>query len=101
METMKKDDFKLHFDQQSEEWWVVKAKDELTKNHRDIESLIGGIMPQNKDDKLCPVRSFMMYKEHLNPENDFLWQVPLKIFNADDTIWYGKIILVRTHLQNL
>ena len=90
MESMKKDHFAVHFDQDSEQWWVVKNKDELTKNHRDPEALIGGIMPQNKDDKLCPVRSYMLYKEHLNPENEYLWQVPLKVFNREDPVWYGK-----------
>ena len=75
MENMKKDHFKLHFDMKSEGWFVVKAKDELTKNHKDIEKIVSGIMPENKDDRLCPVRSFKKYIEHLNPDNPFLWQV--------------------------
>ena len=73
MEKMKKDTFKLDFDGKTETWYVIKAKDELTKNHKDIDETVSGLMPENKDDRLCPVRSYRMYLEHLNPRNDYLW----------------------------
>ena len=92
METMKKSDFKLEFNQATESWMVVKTQDELTKNHKEIGEKIAGVMPENKSNlKNCPVRSYVMYNEHLNPENQFLWQVPLKKVNTEtDVIWYGK-----------
>ena len=91
MESMKKDHFKLDFDEKTELWRVVKAKDELTKNHKEIGSIISGIMPQNKDDRLCPVSSYVKYTSHLNPENEFLWQTELKKVDMEkDAIWYGK-----------
>ena len=91
MESMKKDHFKMVFDRRTEEWKVMKNKDELTKNHREAENIIGGVLPENKDDRLCPVCSYNMYVEHLNPENEYLWQVPLrKIDPTNPNVWYGK-----------
>ena len=71
---------------------VVKVNDELTKNHQEIGPKIAGVMPENKTDlKSCPVRSYIMYNEHLNPENEFMWQTPLKKVNiSTDVVWYGK-----------
>ena len=88
---MKKNDFELRFNRQKEEWYVVKVKDELTKNHRDMENLVSGVMPENKDDIMCPVKSFRTYIEHLNPNNDYMWQYPLDVINPTrPNIWYGK-----------
>ena len=44
-----------------ETWYVVKDIDELSKNHKDIDEKISGFMPENKDDRLCPVKSFQKY----------------------------------------
>ena len=74
----------------SEIWFVKKVKDELTKNHKNPEQIITGYMPENKDDKLCPVCSFHMYIEHLDPDNEYLWQTPLRKFNASKKVWYSK-----------
>ena len=90
METMKVNNFGLIFDTKTESWYVKKIRDELTKNHRHPENIVTGFMPKNKDDRLCPVRSFHMYLEHLEPTNDYLWQIPLRNFNKDKTVWYGK-----------
>ena len=79
MESMQKSDFKLEFNTTTESWMVIKTNDELTKNHQEIGNKIAGVMPENKNYlKHCPVRSYVMYNEHLNPENTFLWQTPLK-----------------------
>ena len=70
METMKKSDFKLEFNKSTESWMVIKVHDELTKNHQEIGEKIAGVMPEKATDlKTCPVRSYVMYNEHLNPEN--------------------------------
>ena len=49
-------------------------------------------MPENPDDTLCPVASFKKYQEHLNPNNDYLWQTPLEKgkLKGDKNIWYSK-----------
>ena len=63
MDKMKKNDFELRFNTEAEEWFVVKVKDELTKNHKEIENIVSGIMPENKTDDMCPVKSFRKYIE--------------------------------------
>ena len=91
MEKMKEDDFKLLFDQKQEIWYLIKNRDELTKNHKEIGSIVSGVMPENCDDHLCPIRSYRKYIDHLNPENEYLWQLSLKNVNyLDPQVWYGK-----------
>ena len=90
MENMKKDHFQLEFNSQNETWRVVKKKDELTKNHTGIDELVSGVMPENPTDKMCPVRSYVLYTDHLNAENPFLWQLPLKVIDPESpNVWYG------------
>ena len=72
METMRRDDFKMEFDQKKEIWYVCRAKDEMTKNHKSIESLVTGYMPENPTDHLCPIKSWVKYTSHLHPENPYL-----------------------------
>ena len=99
METMKKDHFELDFNQQTETWRVIKTKDELTKNHRGIEQLVSGCMPENPTDPLCPVKSYKIYTDHLNPENEFLWQLALKKINPEKPdVWFGLQHLGRNTL---
>ena len=94
MEKMKKNTFTMQFDTKSETWYVIKNVDVLTKNYKDISEKVSGFMPENKDDKLCPVKSFQKYNSHLHPQNDFLWQKALdKIdltspdLGTQDSIW--------------
>ena len=66
-------------------------KDELTKNHKNPENLVSGVMPENKTDPMCPVQSFCDYISHLNPESEYMWQYPLeKIYPDKPEIWYSK-----------
>ena len=100
MENMQKDHFKIEFNNETEEWYVIKAKDELTKNHRDIEELVSGIMPENKTDPLCPVKSFREYLSHLNCKNKYMWQYPLaNVDPKNPEIWYGKTYIGRNPLS--
>ena len=88
---MRVSDFKIGFNMKTETWYVQKIKDELTKNHKEAENIVTGLMPENKDDRLCPVRSFRKYLEHLEPNNPYLWQTPLKNGKKKNNIdiWYG------------
>ena len=89
---MKVSNFKISFNTKNETWFVQKIKDELTKNHTEAENIVSGLMPENKDDKLCPVASFRKYLQHLEPKNGYLWQTPLKNGRkkGNPEIWYGK-----------
>ena len=91
MDKMKKTDLELRYHSNTEEWVVIKVKDELTKNHKNIKNLVSGIMPKNKTDWMCPVKSFRTYIEHLNPKNEYMWQYALNTINpANPDIWYSK-----------
>ena len=91
VEQMKIADFNINFNSKNETWYVHKIKDELTKNHKEAENIISGLMPENKDDRLCPVASFRKYLQHIEPKNPYLWQTPLKSGKkkGDPNIWYG------------
>ena len=83
-----------------EEWHIIKVKDKLTKNHWDLENIVSGVMPENKTDELCPVKSFKKYIEHLNPNYNFMWQYPLKKINQTTQMsGIQEEILGKTHLQ--
>ena len=91
MEKMKRDHFKLDFNAQTEEWRVIKNRDELTKNHQGSENMVAGIMPENRTDPLCPVSSFRIYQEHMDPECEMMWPMPLaNVEMSTDTVWYNK-----------
>ena len=61
METMKKNMFAVKTDKTSVEY-VCKVEDEATKNHRETDNdILTAFMPENRDDRLCTVRSFKMY----------------------------------------
>ena len=91
MERMKEDDFKVTFDMKTETWFIIKVRDKLTKNHKGIEDPEAGLMPENREDKMCPVRLFNMYLEHLHLDNEYLWQKALDKPNKfNPKIWYGK-----------
>ena len=91
MDKMKKNDFQVRYNTKKEEWYVIKVKDELTKNHCELENIVSGIMPENKTDRLCPVKSFQKYLDHLNPNCDFLWQYALEKINPEKpNVWYSR-----------
>ena len=70
MDKMEKDDFEVKFNNKTQEWYVIKVKDELTKNHHQMENIVTGIMAESKTDPLCPVASFREFLSHLNPEKN-------------------------------
>ena len=77
MHTMKKTMFGVFHDDKINIDYVAKIEDEATKNHRETNQPIHtNFMPENRDNPMCPVRSFKLYMSHLNPENDYLWQTP-------------------------
>ena len=92
---MLKDDFKVLTDRNSGERYVMKVRDEETKNHKEMDQdIISGFMPEMKGDKYCPVDSYIRYINALSPKSDKLWQTAkFKTFPQDgSTIWYyGKM----------
>ena len=82
MDKMLKTDFDIQLNSKMNEYFVIKIRDELTKNHRQLENIVSGIMPENPTDPLCPVKSFRSYLSQLHPDNKFMWQYPLDKINA-------------------
>ena len=85
---MKVDTFKVVFDKQLDLVYVKKDKDEMTKNHKEVNSeIITGYMPEMRGSKYCPVDSFHEYISHLNPNNENLWQSPIS--KPKTSVWYA------------
>lgn len=89
------DSFELVYDHETQITYVKKAKDEMTKNHKENDSVfVTGFMPQMLDTdgrphKMCPVRSYENYIHKLNPANKSLWQTPIdRLKNLDKPVWY-------------
>ena len=102
MNKMKKDDFKLTFDTKTEPWFVIKVHDELTTNHKGIEDPEVVLMPEHRDNKMCPVHSFKMYLDHLNPENPYLRKKALKKPNKfNPSVWYSNIYIGKNTFARL
>ena len=99
METMKKTMFAVRCDKNGAEY-VCKVEEEATKNHRETDQdILTAFMPENRDDKLCPVRSFKMYLSHLHLENDHMWQMPnYNLRDKSSNVWYTKSHLGKNKL---
>jgi len=64
----------------------------MTKNHRENdEAQEGGVMYATGG-KYCPVASFEKYMEHLNPDNEYLFQRPKKTAKPD-SVWYDNMVV--------
>lgn len=68
---------------------IVQSRDELTKNHRenDLSRTNGAIIVAQSDEK-CPVALFEKYLSKLDPQIEFLWQLPKPGVNNDESVWY-------------
>ncbi|XP_069138812.1 uncharacterized protein KIAA1958-like [Argopecten irradians] len=73
--------------------YIYMKKDELTKNHQMDANTADGRMyaVPSKYDPMCPVKTFMKYKQHLNSKCDRLFQRPSKKENA--LSWYDNMAL--------
>ena len=93
MYTMKKDYFKLCYDKVQDLRYVELAVDKETKNLKETNSDIeSGLMPEMKDNKYCPVTSYLIFLLSLSRQTDLMWQTPkYKKFpeKPTDRIWYG------------
>ena len=65
MEKMRKTNFSVKINKQTKELYTIKVKDELTKNHRDIEQILSGVMPENKTDPLFSSRKHLYWQYHV------------------------------------
>ena len=91
MDKMKKSTFEIRHEYEHDYDYVIKVEDEATKNHHETDQPIQtNFMPENKTDKMCPVRSFKMYLAHLHPQNPYLWQTPNHNLKSEQTLqfWY-------------
>ena len=92
---MLKDHFEVMTDQDTGLRYVKIAKDEETKNNKEIDQdIITGFMPEMRGDKMCPVTSYLRYINALSPRSEKLWQI-LKFdhFPTDrsTTYYYGNM----------
>ena len=92
-----KETFQLSYDTETKMAFVKKIQDELSKNHQETDQeIITGFMPQllhqnGHPHRMCPVRSFENYINHLNPNINALWQRPLN--KPKSNIWYAASVL--------
>ena len=71
---MMKDTFKMMTDVDTGLNYIMKQKDEETKNHKLCDkNITTAFMPELKNNKLCPVQSFLPCIYSLSPESNFLW----------------------------
>ena len=90
MASMEKGHFTLSQDENANEY-VYQTRDELTKNHRSSSNEhISGIMPAKHGDPLCPVASYKLYMNKLNPGLNRMWQRPRAKTQHHDTFWYER-----------
>ena len=81
--------FTLCIDSNTGKKYIKKELDEKTKNHQDDTMFVSGIMPDNTDSGLCPMKTFMTYISKLHPRCDYLWQQPKELENMTDVdVWY-------------
>ena len=59
MNKMLKTDFEVRVNTKTDEEFIIKIFDELTKNHKEQENIVSGIMAPNPTDPLCSVQSFI------------------------------------------
>ena len=72
---------------------MSKVVDELTKNHKeDDEAEEGGSMYATGG-SFCPVAYFEKYLQHLNPQNEFLFQRPKEKLTPDSDMWYDNMVV--------
>ena len=92
---MAKDWFQVKYDEHKDTRYVVKVKDEQTKNHKMTdEPITSAFMPEMKGDKYCPVRSFLQYIEALSLKSTSLWKTAKFTafpINNQKTWFYGTM----------
>lgn len=99
MSEMQVDTFQLIYDADAKVKYVKKVKDEITKNHKDVDKeIITGFMPEIPGNSLCPVKSFEKYVSHLHPEGTSLWQAPIR--NPPTNVWYGPKPTAQYRMKN-
>ena len=93
MYNMKKDHFKLSFDEHRSIHYIELAKDEETNNHKETDQDIEcGFMPEMKGSKYCPVTSYLTYIMSLSRQSNLMWQqAKFHHFpsNPHERIYYG------------
>ena len=72
--------------------YVEKVLDELSKNHRENDAEQEGGIIYATGEKDCPVASFKLYVEKLNPQLNTFFQRP-KVSPPAEGIWYDAQVL--------
>ena len=80
LRNLKKSDFSIETDR-SKRKYVCKVKDELTKNRHETDKAQETQVMFATGGPLCPVLSFEQCVSHLNPKNEFFFQLPKSLQN--------------------
>ena len=80
---------------------VIKATDELTKNHRDQDRAEEQMVMVATGGKNCPVTSFKLYVSKLNPNLTALFQRPKRNFQFLMNPWYDNMVLGEKKLNSM
>ena len=72
---------------------MSKVVEELTKDHREDDEAEGGGIMYATGGPFCLVASFEKYLQHLNPQNEFLFQRPKKKLTPDSDVWYDNMVV--------
>lgn len=89
---LKRSDFSFSTDAKGIKY-VCKTTDELTKNRRrNVEGFDGGVVFE-KPGPHCPVMSFELYVNLVNPLNEYLFQRPKRNVSGSDEIWYDNMVV--------
>ena len=69
--------FEMHTDPDTGLHYIKRVQDEETKNHKAYnEDIQTTFMPEIKDNKMCPIQSYLTQLYSLSLDSDYLWQTP-------------------------
>lgn len=99
---LKISDFSVGVDDKGSRF-VYKRTDDLTKNKREVEDVLEGEKMYERPGLNCPVASFQLYIDHLNPNNPFLFQRPKKLakIGLDDISYDNVAVSERTLAEKM
>lgn len=69
----------------------------MKTNSQNWQNIATDMNEENKENQLCPARSFRMYIEYLEPSNEYMWQLALYGPSADNP----QTMFIEQHISNI
>ena len=95
LRNLKKDSFAIKSDGEGREY-ILLVVDEMTKNHRENDVHQDGGVIYATMEAICPVESFKLYMQKLNPKLNVFFQRPKPSFKSDDSWYDAQVLGVKT-----